>query len=69
MLGHKSIGYLFYHLIEHKVFVSKYATFMEKEFILERGSGKKFELEEVQDLQMQSQDDPQPKISINKVQT
>ena len=64
----ESIGYLIYHPTEHKVFVSKYATFMEKEFILERGSGKKIELGEVQDLQMQAQDDPQPKISINEVQ-
>ena len=31
--------------------------------------GKKIKLGEVQDLQMQAQDDPQPKISINKVQT
>ena len=43
----ESIGYLFYHPIEHKVFVSKYATFMEKEFILERDSGKKIEFGEV----------------------
>ena len=43
----ESIGYLFYHPTEHKVFVSKYATFMEKEFILERGNGKKIELVEV----------------------
>ena len=42
---------------------------MKKEFILERGSGKKIELEEVQDRQMQAQDDPQPKISINEVQS
>ena len=46
----ESIGYLFYHPTKHKVFVSKYATFMKKEFILERGSGKKIELREVQDL-------------------
>ena len=64
----ESIRYLFYHPTEHKVFVSKYATFMEKEFILERGSGKKIKLGEVQDLQMQAQDDPQSKISINEVQ-
>ena len=47
--------------------VSKYATFMKKEFILERDSGKKIELGEVQDLQKQAQDDPQSKISINEV--
>ena len=65
----ESIRYFFYHPTEHKVFVSKYATFIEKEFILERGSGKKIELREVQDLQMQTQDDPQSKISSNEVQT
>ena len=48
----ESIGYLFYYPTEHKVFVSKYATYMEKKFILERSSGKKIELREIQDLQM-----------------
>ena len=49
----ESIGCLFYHPTEQKVFVSKHATFIEKEFILKRGSGKKIKLGEVQDLQMQ----------------
>ena len=41
---------------------------MKKKFILERGSGKKIEFGEVQDLQMQAQDDLQLEISINKIQ-
>ena len=49
------------------MFVNKHVTLIEKVFILERGSGKKIELGEVQDLQMQAQDDPQPEIPINEV--
>ena len=55
----ETIGYLFYHPTKQKVFLSKYAIFMKKEFILERDSAKKIELGEVQDLQMQAQDDSQ----------
>ena len=58
-----SIGYLFYHPTEQKVFVSRHATFMEKEFILERGSGRNIEINEVQQKQI---DISQPNIHINK---
>ena len=64
----ESMGYLFYHLTEQKIFVSKHATFIKKEFILERGSGKKIEHGEVQDLQIEAQGNPQPEVPINKVQ-
>ena len=40
----ESIRYIFYYPTEHKVFVSKYTIFIEKESILERDSGKKIEL-------------------------
>ena len=43
-----SIGYLFYHPTKQKVFVSRHATFMEKEFILERDSGRNIEINKVQ---------------------
>ena len=43
----ESIGYLFYHPTKQKVFVSKHVTFIEKELILKRGSGKNIELGEV----------------------
>ena len=45
-----SIGYLFYHPTEQKVFVSRHATFLEKEFILQKGSRRNIELKEVQQL-------------------
>ena len=44
-----SIGYLFYHPTEQKVFVSRHATFMKKEFILEKGSGRNIEHSKVQE--------------------
>ena len=45
-------GYYFYHTLEQKVFVSRHAVFLEKEFILKEDSGSKVELDEVHDLQM-----------------
>ena len=45
-----SIGYLFNHPTEQKVFVSRHAIFLEKEFILQKGNGRNIELEEVQQL-------------------
>ena len=57
-----SIGYLFFHPTEQKVFVSRHATFLEKEFILQKGSGRSIELGEVQEIQI---DNSQPN-HINK---
>ena len=42
-------GYYFYHTLEQKVFVSKHAVFLEKEFLLKEDSGSKVELDEVHD--------------------
>ena len=50
-------GYLFYHPTEQKIFVSRHATFLEKEFILEKGNGRTIELGEVQETQI---DNSQP---------
>jgi hypothetical protein len=36
----ESIGYYFYHLVEQKIFVSKYANFLEKEFVIEMSSNR-----------------------------
>ena len=47
-------GYQFYHLTEQKVFVSRHATFLEKEYILEKENGKTIELEEVQETQIEN---------------
>ncbi|WP_036673399.1 DDE-type integrase/transposase/recombinase, partial [Pediococcus pentosaceus] len=43
-----SVGYYFYHPTETKVFVSRNATFLEKEFLLDR-KGKMIELEEIRE--------------------
>ena len=45
----ETLGYYFY--TDHRVFVSRHATFLEKEFILEGNSGRKIELDEVQEAQ------------------
>lgn len=42
----ESLGYYFYHPTEQKVFVSKFAIFLEKEFLQEGSKGNKVELEE-----------------------
>ena len=42
---------------------------MGKELILEGGSGRKIELDEVQDLQIDVQDIPQSVLPIDKVQS
>ena len=44
----ETMGYYFYHLLEQKVFVSKHAIFLEKEFLQRKDSESKIELEEVQ---------------------
>ncbi|KAL8115369.1 hypothetical protein AgCh_022017 [Apium graveolens] len=43
----ETLGYYFY--TDHRVLVSRHATFLEKEFILEGNSGSKIELDEVQE--------------------
>ena len=53
----ETMGYYFYNPLEQKVFVSKHAVFLEKEFLLKGESGSKIELDEVQD---QQQDVNQP---------
>ena len=47
-------GYQFYHPTEQKVFVSRHATFLEKEFILERENDRTIELGEVQETQIEN---------------
>ena len=58
-----SIGYQFYHLTNQKVFVSRHATFLEEEFILQKESGRSIELGEVQETQINN---PQPIEHIDK---
>ena len=40
----KIMGYYFYLPEDHNVIVSRHAIFLEKEFIQDRGSGRKIEL-------------------------
>ncbi|MFW5439011.1 hypothetical protein [Paenibacillus apiarius] len=47
----KSTGYLFYHAEEQKVFISRHATFLEKEFFSKKISGSKVDLEEIPEEQ------------------
>ena len=55
-----SFGYYFYNPLEQKVFVSKHAVFLEKEFLSKEASGSKFELSEVEDAQTNEQQLIQP---------
>ena len=50
----EGIGYLFYHPSEQKIFVSRHAIFLKKEFIQEKRCGRIIELREVQNLQSTS---------------
>ena len=42
-------GYYFYLPSEHKVFIARYATFLEREFISKESSGSKVDLGEIED--------------------
>ena len=59
-------GYLFFNPIEQKGFVSRHATFLEKEFILQKNSGRSIELNEVQREQI---DNSQPKECIIRLES
>ena len=45
----ETMGYYFYHPVEHKVFISRSGVFLEKEFLQRGDSGRKVELDEVLD--------------------
>ena len=47
-------GYFFYNPHEQKMFVLRNATFLENEIILGRDSGRRIELGEAQELQIDS---------------
>ena len=48
------IGYQFYNTLEQRLFVSKNVIFLEKEFLLREGSGRKGEFGEVQSARTDS---------------
>ena len=43
----ENVGYTFYHRSEGKIFVAKNGSFLEKEFLSKKVSGRKVELDEV----------------------
>ena len=43
----ETIGYTFYHRSKGKIFVAKFGSFLEKEFLSKEVSGRKVELDEV----------------------
>ncbi|XP_071712716.1 uncharacterized protein [Rutidosis leptorrhynchoides] len=45
------MGYYFYNPTENKVFISRHATFLEKEFLFKEVSGSSVELEEIREPQ------------------
>ncbi|XP_070035387.1 uncharacterized protein [Nicotiana tomentosiformis] len=49
------MGYYFYHPSDHKVFVAKRATFLEREFLLEGNCSRKIELDEVKETNESTQ--------------
>ena len=59
------MGYQFNNSLEQKVFVSKHAIFLEKNFLL-RDSGNKVELRKVQGAQTDVDQLPKPEANIHK---
>ena len=43
----ETIGYTFYHRSEGKIFIAKFGSFLEKEFLSKEVSGRKVELDEI----------------------
>jgi len=51
----ETMGYYFYHPSDHKVFVARGATFLEREFLLEGNYNGEIELDEVQETNESTQ--------------
>ena len=62
-----SIGYYFYYPSETKVFVSRNATFLEKEFLLDRKGGM-IELDEIREPPTTQVVEPTPQQPIKETQ-
>jgi hypothetical protein len=43
----ETVGYTFYHRSEGKIFIAKFGSFLEKEFLSKEVSGRKVELDEI----------------------
>ena len=61
----ETFGYYFYHPLEQKVFVSRHAIFLEREFLLREDSGSKIELGEVQDPQIEDDQPIEPETEFH----
>ena len=60
------MGYQFYNTLEQRLFVSKHAVFLEKEFLLREDSRSKVELSEVQDALTDTSYLNEPKAVIHE---
>ncbi|KAG8489272.1 hypothetical protein CXB51_017288 [Gossypium anomalum] len=56
-------GYYFFNPTENKVLVARTGVFLEREFVFRKGSGRKIELEEIQE----SQDTTEPEIKQQQI--
>ncbi|KAK1670678.1 hypothetical protein QYE76_058837, partial [Lolium multiflorum] len=56
----ETIGYTFYHRSEGKIFVAKNGTFLEKEFLTKEVTGRKVELDEIEESLLVDQSSANP---------
>ncbi|KAK1678400.1 hypothetical protein QYE76_039248, partial [Lolium multiflorum] len=58
----ETIGYTFYHRSEGKIFVAKNGTFLEKEFLTKEVTGRKVELDEIDESSLVDQSSAVPEV-------
>ncbi|KAK1600916.1 hypothetical protein QYE76_007835, partial [Lolium multiflorum] len=58
----ETIGYTFYHKSEGKIFVAKNGTFLEKEFLTKEVTGRKVELDEIDESILVDQSSAVPEV-------
>ncbi|KAK1629066.1 hypothetical protein QYE76_003381 [Lolium multiflorum] len=58
----ETIGYTFYHKSEGKIFVAKNGTFLEKEFLTKEVTGRKVELDEIDESSLVDQSSAVPEV-------
>ncbi|KAK1604187.1 hypothetical protein QYE76_027860, partial [Lolium multiflorum] len=58
----ETIGYTFYHRSEGKIFVAKNGTFLEKEFLTKEVTGRKVELDEINESILVDQSSAVPEV-------
>ncbi|KAK1618302.1 hypothetical protein QYE76_023819 [Lolium multiflorum] len=58
----ETIGYTFYHRSEGKIFVAKNGTFLEKEFLTKEVTGRKVELDEIDESILVDQSSAVPEV-------